>query len=335
MEIKADYFDGKSAKKHEVTLQFSKEGIKIKEFNLFYPKEQITISSRLGNIPRVITFFDHSRCKVKDNDALDAILKENGYSQSLLYKLEKSYKVVIIGLTFIVLFTIYLLTYGADAIAKKIAYATPNSITQKISKESFSFLDKNLLSKSNLTKEKKEKIEKLFKKLTNNNPKYHLHFRSSPKIGANAFALPNGDIVLLDELVFLDKDKDLRGIEGVLAHEIGHVYYRHGLQSIIKGAIATALISYISGDFSFIVTLPPTLLITNAYSREFEKEADYFAKKKMKELHESTLPLANLFKNLQKFYHLKEEDQFKAFLSTHPLSKKRILFFENKINSED
>ncbi len=335
MEVKAIYFDGKSSKAHEVTLLFSKEGITIKELEKFFPLSKVKIKSRLGNTPREIIFSDYSRCKVENNDALDEILQKIGYKTSFIHILEKSWKVALFSLIFIALFTLFSLTFGADFLAKKIANHMPSSITQKISKETLSFLDKKLLHKSNLTPLKKQQIEKLFQKLTQNNPKYHLYFRSSPEIGANAFALPNGDIVLLDELVFLDKDKKLRGIEGVLAHEMGHVVYKHGLRNIIKGTIVTALIGYLSGDFSFVASIPPTLLITNSYSREFEKEADYFAKAKMNALHESTIPLANLFENLQKFYHEKENDKLKAFLSTHPLTKKRILYFQNKVPNED
>jgi Zn-dependent protease with chaperone function len=43
------------------------------------------------------------------------------------------------------------------------------------------------------------------------------------KRNTNTFALPNGNIVIFDDLIKLDNDKELRDIIGVSAHEIIHV----------------------------------------------------------------------------------------------------------------
>lgn len=51
----------------------------------------------------------------------------------------------------------------------------------------------------------------------------------APQIGANAFALPDGTLVVTDELVELAGDNDDE-VLAVLAHELGHIHERHGLR---------------------------------------------------------------------------------------------------------
>ena len=55
-----------------------------------------------------------------------------------------------------------------------------------------------------------------------------LLFRDGGKFGANAFALPSGKIIVTDQLASLLNDEQ---IVGVLAHELGHVVYRHGMRA--------------------------------------------------------------------------------------------------------
>jgi len=331
MLIDAKFYDGISSKEHNVTVEFTNDKrLKIDAFNIDLPLKDIKISSRLGSTPRVLYLPNGQRLKSEENDKIDKILKSLDISHSKVHKLERSWKAAIASVLLIASFVIFMLTAGADYSAKFLAKVLPEDSLDYASKQALKQLDKSMLHKSNLSKEKKQKILALFNKLTNKDPRYRLYFRSSPQIGANAFALPSGDVVLLDELVFLDKDKELRGVLGVLAHEKGHVVYKHGLQSIIKGAVATTLIGYITGDISYLATTLPTVAITSKYSREFETQADYYAKKELNRLGISSKPLAKLFINLEDFYNKKHKDNnisYLDWLSTHPVTKKRIEYF--------
>ncbi len=145
--------------------------------------------------------------------------------------------------------------------------------------------------------------------------------------------LPSGDIVLLDELVFLDKDPNLYGVLGVLAHEKGHYIHKHGLKSIIKGTIATATISYFAGDISSVVTLAPTALISSKYSRENETQADQYAMSELKRLHIPPKHLADMFRSIENYSKKRVGSSGIAalnWLSTHPATKSRIAYFDNK-----
>ena len=332
MQIEAKFYDGMSSKEQIVKVEFTKDKrLKIDSLGIDLPLQDVTISSRLGSTPRVIQLPNGGRLKSIENDKIDSILKELNIFQSKIHKIENSWKIAVASIVLIAAFVVFMLTAGANYSAKFLADILPENSLDYVSKEALKQLDKEVLSKSNLTKEKKVKILALFHRLTRGDSRYKLHFRSSPKIGPNAFALPSGDIVLLDELVFLDRDKELRGVLGVLAHEKGHVVYKHGLQGVIKGAIATTIIGYFTGDFSFIATTLPTIIVTSSYSREFETQADIYAKEELKRLHTSTKPLAKLFKSLDRYFKKRSSDnnftKYLDWISTHPATKKRVDFF--------
>ena len=65
---------------------------------------------------------------------------------------------------------------------------------------------------------------------------YVLEFRKSPAVGPNAFALPGGTVVLLDELVAAAAHDD--EIAAVLAHEIGHLHGRHTMRHVLQTSVA-------------------------------------------------------------------------------------------------
>ena len=112
---------------------------------------------------------------------------------------------------------------------------------------------------------------------------YRLEFRQGGLIGANAFALPSGIIVMTDELVEMAETDD--ELVAVLAHEVGHVRGRHALRQLLQAAGVSALAFALLGDVSSISALlsaAPALLHAK-HSRDFEREADGFAKQWLRE----------------------------------------------------
>ena len=90
-------------------------------------------------------------------------------------------------------------------------------------------------------------------------------------------------MVVTDELVDIAKSDD--EIVAVLAHEIGHVRGRHALRQILQAAGVSALAVALLGDLSSlsgILSAAPVLL-TAKHSRDFEREADVFAKQWLRE----------------------------------------------------
>jgi Zn-dependent protease with chaperone function len=105
-----------------------------------------------------------------------------------------------------------------------------------------------------------------------------LDFRDAPSLGPNAFALPDGQVVMTDQLVSLVSDDD--ELLAVLAHEAGHHEHRHGMRRGLESSAAVVVIGFLFGDLSGTGSLSvsiPTLLVNSGFSRRHEREADEFA----------------------------------------------------------
>lgn len=150
-----------------------------------------------------------------------------------------------------------------------------------------------------------------------------LLFRRSPQVGANAFALPSGAVVLTDEIVELAVDDD--ELVTVLAHELGHVAYRHALRQVLQSstvALLTVALTNDAGTVSSAVATIPTLLVEMQFSREFEREADDFA---LAFLHTHAIDPAHFADLLDRLEG--KTDGTMSFLSTHPSAAARAARF--------
>ena len=117
---------------------------------------------------------------------------------------------------------------------------------------------------------------------------YHFLILDSDEI--NAFAAAGGFIFITRGLLRCCRDED--AVAAVLAHEIGHVQSKHGLQAIKKSRVTVALttlavegtktfsgqdLADLVSTFEGSITDITTTLINNGYSREFEQQADQAA----------------------------------------------------------
>jgi beta-barrel assembly-enhancing protease len=114
---------------------------------------------------------------------------------------------------------------------------------------------------------------------------YHFLILDSDEI--NAFAAPGGLIFVTRGLLRCCKSEDAAA--AVLAHEIGHVEHRHGLNAIKKSRITTAVttglleagksltnaqVAELTNVFEGSIHDITSTLINSGYSRAFEKQAD-------------------------------------------------------------
>ena len=338
MIINALLYDGKSSKEHEVVIEFTDDKrVLIDAHDINVALSEVVFESRLGNTPRVLSFTNGIRCKSRENDKIDQVLKEFGLSKSKAYKIESSLGLSVGSVVITIAFIWFMLTVGATYTANALASMLPESTLTEVSEISMKQLENNYLHPSKLSKHQKQIILAHFNTLTEGESGYKLHFRSSPKIGPNAFALPSGDIVLTDQLVDLSQDDEFRDILGVLAHEKGHVVKKHSLRIAIKTGISGVIIGYITGDISILASTIPTVLINSNYSREFEHEADVYAVQELKKMNISTKYIATLFETLDKKYGEEgnTSSSVMGMFSSHPLTSKRIDYFKSYIDSNN
>lgn len=141
----------------------------------------------------------------------------------------------------------------------------------------------------------------------------------------NAFALPGGTTYYLSSLIQASRSSD--EFAGVLAHELGHVYYRHGMQTLIATSTTGLLVGFVLGDMTglSVAAAIGASLIDNRFSREAERQADDFAAKTAQRVGFSAAGLVDLLDRVAK------DDAFSralALFSSHPLTDERRAFLQ-------
>ncbi len=147
--------------------------------------------------------------------------------------------------------------------------------------------------------------------------------RSAPGIGANAFALPGGVVVVTDDMVNLCQSQD--ELAGILAHEFGHIEKRHTIRKVLQNAGVAVVAGVILGDVSSVVVFSsfPAVLASLNYSRAMETEADDYA---VRLLSSKGIPTENLAKILERLETQtgSRTNRYFSYLSSHPDTQFRI-----------
>jgi len=251
--------------------------------------------------------------------------------QSVILRLERSRRFIVIGSAAAALFVILFFTVLLPTGSRWVSAWVPDRIAIRLGEEALGFIHRALvLRPSELPEETRLEIQRDFRRLVDGletDLPYRLHILRSRLLGANAFALPSGDIVLLDDLVELAEHPD--EILAVLAHEIGHVEMRHGLQMLINQSVTAFIFGTVLGDVSSISALAvalPTLLIESGYSRTFEFEADAYARDLMIKHGIALHHFPNILRRLTD--HEDDHGSVMNYLSTHPPTQERVRIFE-------
>lgn len=168
---------------------------------------------------------------------------------------------------------------------------------------------------------------------------YHFLILDSESI--NAFAAPSGLIFVTRGLIRCCPNED--ALAAVLAHEIGHVQYKHGLQAIKKSRVTSALtaigIAGVASNEGVDMTFVPetfynsvnditTTLINNGYSKKFEYAADQAAVMIMNRVGYNPAALIDMLKIMKD----KLKPDGTDFAKTHPSPKARIKKARKKID---
>lgn len=136
----------------------------------------------------------------------------------------------------------------------------------------------------------------------------------------NAFALPGGQVFFFSALLEQAQTQD--EFAGVLAHEIGHVAYRHGMQQLISTAGTGLLIGFILGDMTGISVAAGlgATMIDARFSRDAERQADAYAALLAQRLDFNPAGLADLINRVGA-----DDDLARALalFNTHPLTDDR------------
>lgn len=307
--IKGNFFNGKNSLCQPCVLRIDSQGdIEIDGITgQTYHFADINISPRISAASRTLYFPDGAFFESRDNDTIDNAIKRFGGEQKrgdILHRAESKLRYAALAATLILLVAAAALIYGLPAISKQLAYALPDEVSTQLATESLRKLDKLYFKPSQLSAKRRQALTDMFKRhapaddLLN----YRIYFRKGGIIGPNAFALPDGRVIITDELVQLS-DNDIE-LLAVLYHEIGHVRHRHSLRQVIQGTGALAIFAWLTGDIEAMMdwsSALPAYLVQRHYSRNLEAEADAFALQQMLANNQDPIHFVNLMEKLQRY----------------------------------
>lgn len=322
--IKAQYFDGRSTRIHIVDLSLSAECLAVAGDGVDrrIPFSEVKVDERLGRAARRLRFPDGAFCEVGDLEALDALLEAAGHRDGSVDRLQRHLRVALFAALACVALAAAAYQWGLPWLAAAGARHLPPAVGRVLSSRTLAVLDGKILLPSKIPDERQAAITARYNALRlpdGGTAGSTLLFRDSPALGANAFTLPDGTILLLDGLVTSVGEDDQ--ILAVLAHELGHAHGRHGLQLLLRSSAVAAFWTFYVGDVSQLLAAAPTALIQAKYSREFEQQADEYGAALLEANGLSPTLLADALEKLAVRHPGVPEA---AYLASHPPTEDRI-----------
>lgn len=302
------------------------------------PVTAIELSSRLGNTPRFLDFPGAGRFETLHNDAIDDLLRGTDAQQGLAYRLESSWRLVLLSLVLAISFAWGGIRYGIPALAETLAFRLPASVGTHLGAGTLALLDRAALKPSTLPAARQQALRArflAFAQATDPSLEVDIQFRDAARsLGANALALPSGTLVFTDQLVNLAEHDD--ELLAVLAHELGHLARRHALRQVLQSSGLGLVILVVTGDVSSIsasVSAIPVVLTELGYSRAFEYEADRYAAQALAAQNIPASRLTTLLERLEQANGCTKpheecpdaspDGRWASYLSTHPSTAER------------
>jgi len=330
IEFEAVYYDGRtSARKpvrvrgYTLVIQVVGEGLR-----LDVPLGKVRVDPPVGGTRRALHLPDGAQLQTDDHDAVETLFPRAHALEGWVHGLERRWPYALAALAVTTLFAWWSAVDGLPLAAKIVAGFVPVAWEAKLGEQTLEFFEGRLCRRSALGAARQQALQQRFARLTAGLAdaySYRLLPRDCRGVGANAFALPGGTVVMTDALVKLAQSDDQ--ISAVLAHEIGHVRHRHGLRMALQAAGLAALAAALFGDATSVTSLATTLpvaLLQSGYTRELETEADDYAFRRLREIGLSPRAFAEIMLLLEKDHKKRSGGDSKDYFSTHPATAKRI-----------
>jgi len=326
--IDAIYFDGHTARRYPVKLIIHKglAALRGEDVQRSAQLAQLDISERLQHAPRILRFPDGSTIEAKDHVRLDKMLEENGYRTPRVVRWQNNWPLSLLALGVLITTLVAGYQWGVPLAADRLAQQLPAALEQSMGAGAMAAMDE-YFEPSTLPAAEQARLRTLFASLTQvqgAKTAYQLEFRASPS-GPNAFALPNGVIVMTDELVLLAQSDD--AVLGVLSHELGHLRRHHSARHLLQALGVGVVLNLWLGDASSALAAAPAILLGQKHSRDFEREADGYAIDMMRANSRSLESMAVLFERMgasRAAVEDEDEDSMQSYLSSHPSDAERI-----------
>ena len=322
--VHANYYDGRSTRVRAVNLSVAGEDLIIagEDVNFRVPFAHVKVDERLGRAPRRLRLKDGTFCEVRDLDALDTLLLSTAHRDGWVDRMQRHLQFVLFSIVACVALAAVAYKWVLPWAAAKGANHLPPAIGKTLSVQTLRILDGKILMPSKIAEERRQALSAKFHALRlpeGGTPDSELLFRGSPQLGANAFTLPDGTIIVLDDL--LTEIGDDPHILAVFAHELGHAHGRHGLQLLLQSSAVGAFWTLYIGDISNLLAAAPAALVQARYSQDLEKQADDYGAALLAQNGMSPALLAEALKKLADSHAGSSKG---GYLSSHPSTEERM-----------
>ena len=318
------YYDGRSSLAHAVRVSVEAGVVHVRgdDVAVAVPVDRVRLEPRLGELPRRLDLPDGASCLVDAAFELpDQASDAPARLERWVNEAEIRWGPALAAAAVVIALLWGGIAFGVPALARVVAARMHPGVEGQMGAQALAALDRVALEPSALPEGRRAALAARFATLAGlAGGAYRLEFRKSPAVGPNAFALPGGTVVLLDELVAAAANDD--EIAAVLAHEIGHLHGRHTMRHVLQTSVAGVVVAAVVGDvlsLSSYAAALPAFLLEARYSRGFEREADLFG---LALLDQAGIDRGHFVRFLTRMAE-KHPNSLPGFLSTHPRADER------------
>jgi Zn-dependent protease with chaperone function len=339
------WFDGRTSAAREVLLQLQPAAdgpalaLQARDGeSLVLPNAQVRWPERWSakRRPRkvIVDLGARGSLEVADAAGWEQALAAAGHKESVAQRMQTRWTAFAAVLLVVVGLVLAFYRWGTPWAATQLTRQVPLSWETSLSERGLADLDARWLKPSKIPPERQAALRARFDALAQAvppelrrypayQPRLALQFRRG--MGANAFALPGGTIVMTDAIVEL-ADKEQLGDEallGVLAHEMGHVLHRHTTRLVVEQGVLNVGLGLALGDVSWLASLGGSMLTGLSYRRGHESEADCFAVALLARTGGRAAPMADLLLKMDSGAKAGDSGGWMDFLSSHPATPER------------
>lgn len=241
------FFDGETANDHHVDVAVDLDGLRItgEAVDIFWPAKRIVLISRDEREIRLANRGNEHARLVLDASAFDVLA---GYWPDLLSgrRERRRMMALIVSLIATTGAAAAIIFLGVPAASGPLARATPKDLEIQ--------MGENLAAQINVVMRECKGSQSgaaalqlvLDRFAEDNNVGFPIRFKFVSEASPNAFALPGGQVMATSGLIDALR-KDQEAFLAVMAHELGHVRARDGLQAIYRNAGVGVALDIVTG----------------------------------------------------------------------------------------
>ncbi len=337
----AQYFDGRSGRGQPVELAIESGCLVARPVaggadTLRWPLAQVQWPERTRHGQRVLQLSGGGSLQVADAAAFDAWRQGAGLRDTWVVRAQQNWRSTLLAALLLLAVVVAAYRWGVPLAARGVLAFVPADVDRSVGSAALQSIRQRWLKPSALPAARQAALRQALADAVaaawpaGQRPTYDLHFHDAGKrLGPNAFALPGGSVVITDALVEVLQGAD-DAVVGVLAHELGHVQHRHGMQALVQFALVSTATGVALGDFSSVLAGASAMVAQMGYSRDAERQADAVAAQVLRASGRSPLAMVTLFERLRASATADEEGSGLGFaLASHPPSEERIRYFRD------